>query len=163
MGFRVALALSALGLSLAGPAPARAEEQPVEPYVQSNANAGVQPFTDDSTFLAFHGKAGIDRIVDDTLRRGAADPRTADIFKGADMERLHRTLKEYLCYVLHGPCDYTGRDLKTAHKDQGLQNADFNALIEHMQLAMDREGVPFRAQNRLLAKLAPMQRVVVTR
>ncbi len=53
--------------------------------------------------------------------------------------------------------------MKTSHKDMGLQDADFNALVENLQKAMDQEGVPFRAQNRLLAKLAPMQRSVVTR
>jgi hemoglobin len=79
------------------------------------------------------------------------------------MERLHRTLKEQLVYLLGGKADYTGRDMKAAHKDQGVQQTDFNILVEHMQVAMDHEKVPFRAQNRLLAKLAPMQRDVVVR
>jgi hemoglobin len=38
-----------------------------------------------------------------------------------------------------------------------------NILVEHLQHAMDREGVPFAAQNRFLAKLAPMKRDVVER
>ena len=33
----------------------------------------------------------------------------------------------------------------------------------NLQTAMDGERVPFAAQNRLLAKLAPMQRAVVER
>ena len=45
----------------------------------------------------------------------------------------------------------------------GVLVADFIALVENLQKAMDREGVPFRMQNRLLAKLAPQQRVVVQR
>ena len=36
-------------------------------------------------------------------------------------------------------------------------------LVENLQWAMRREGVPFAAQNRLLAKLAPMKRVIVER
>jgi hemoglobin len=32
-----------------------------------------------------------------------------------------------------------------------------------LQLAMDKQGVPFRAQNKLLAKLAPMHREIITR
>jgi hemoglobin len=35
--------------------------------------------------------------------------------------------------------------------------------VENLQWAMDKEGVAFRAQNRLLAILAPMHRTVVTR
>jgi hemoglobin len=138
-------------------------EVPVDPYVQSNANAGAQPFKDDRLFQAFHGKEGIGRIVDATVDASTKDPRIAEIFKATDLVRLRRTLKEQFCFILGGPCDYTGRDMKTAHKDLGLQNTDFNALVEHLQAAMDQEGVAFRDQNKLLAKLAPMQRDSVER
>jgi hemoglobin len=149
--------------ALAAATPVLAAERPVDPYGVSNDNAGAKPFPDDKLYHAFHEQAGIGRIVDDLVDRSVADPRIADIFKATDLERLRRTLKEQVCYLLAGPCAYTGRDMATAHKDQGVQNADFNALVENLQKAMDKEGVPFRAQNRLLAKLAPMQRSVVTR
>ena len=144
-------------------APAVAAEQPVDPYVQSNANAGAAPFGDGGLLAQFHGAAGVGRIVDDLLDGVTKDPRTAEIFKATDMERLRRTLNEQLVYLLGGKADYTGRDMKTAHKNQGVQQTDFNILVEYLQGAMDHEKVPFRAQNRLLAKLAPMQRDVVVR
>jgi hemoglobin len=112
---------------------------------------------------AFHGREGIDRIVDDMLDRSVADPRIGEIFALTDMVRLRRTLKEQFCYILNGGCDYTGRDMVQSHADLGLQPADMGALVEHLQLAMDAEGVPFHTQNRFLAKLAPMRRDVVTR
>jgi hemoglobin len=34
----------------------------------------------------------------------------------------------------------------------------FNALVEDLQKAMSERGIPFRAQNKLLAKLAPLHR-----
>jgi hemoglobin len=142
---------------------ALAEEKPVDPYTQSNANAGATPFADDRLLQAFHGPAGVGRIVDEMLDGTSKDPRTADIFKAADMERLRRTLKEQFVYILGGKVDYTGRDMRAVHKDQGVQQTDFNILVEYLQAAMDHERVPFRAQNRLLAKLAPMQRDVVER
>lgn len=151
--------LAALSLGL-GAASALAEEKPVDPYEQSNANAGAKPFADDRLYKAFHGQEGIARIVDEMIDATAADPRTAEIFKASDMERLKRTLKEQVCYLLAGPCDYTGRTMKAAHKDQGLQRTDFNILVEHLQAAMRHEGVSFRDQNKLLAKLAPMERDV---
>ena len=49
------------------------------------------------------------------------------------------------------------------HADHGVTIAEFNALVELLQDAMTREGVTFSAQNRLLAKLAPMKRDAVTR
>ena len=138
-------------------------EEPVPTYVMSPANAGATPLEGDANWRAFHGEAGVRRIVEDLLERNQADPRIADIFKGQDLVRLRRTLGEHFCYVLGGGCTYTGRSMKDAHRDMGLQHADMGALVENLQAAMRAEGVAFSAQNRLLAKLAPMKREIVER
>ena len=156
-------ALAAILSSLALAPCAIAAEEPVAPYAVSDANAGTAPVQGDSLYKALHEKAGIDRIVDGLLARNRSDPRISDIFKAADFERLKRVLAEDICYISGGPCHYTGRDMKTAHADMGVQTTDFDALVENLQLAMDKEGVGFHAQNRLLAKLAPMRAQVVTR
>ena len=72
-------------------------------------------------------------------------------------------LKEQFCYLLNGGCGYSGRDMRAGHKNLGIQNADMGALVEDLQAAMRKEGVSFAAQNRFLAKLAPMRRDVVER
>ena len=136
-------------------------EEPVDPYPQSNANAGAVPFTGTAMWHVFHEQAGVARIVDGTVDRLIVDRRVSDIFKSHDIVRLRRTLKEQFCYILNGGCDYTGRDMVAAHKDMGLQTADMGALVEDLQAAMRQEKVGFAAQNRLLAKLAPMKRDVV--
>jgi hemoglobin len=145
------------------PVAAPAAEKPVDPYVQSDSNAGVTPIPGDAVYKAFHGKAGIDRIVHRLIGYHHADPRISDLFHSADDERLERTLAEMVCYVLGGPCHYTGRDMTAAHKDMGVQRYQQNAQIEDLQKAMAEEQVPVWAQNRLLAKLAPLERVTVTR
>lgn len=138
-------------------------EEPVAAYAVSDANAGAEPLADDAVFLAFHGVDGVGRIVDGMLDRSVADPRIADIFAAIDMVRLRRTLKEQFCFILDGGCHYSGRTMAEVHANMGLQPADMGALVEHLQEAMAEEGVPFAAQNRLLAKLAPMRRDIVTR
>jgi hemoglobin len=138
-------------------------EEPVDPYTQSNANAGAAPFAGREMWTAFHGEAGVSRIVEDLVTRLVADPRISDIFKAHDLVRLRRTLKEQFCYILGGGCIYTGRDMVAAHKDLGLQTADMGALVEDLQAAMRKERIGFGAQNRFLAKLAPMKRQAVQR
>lgn len=151
------------GFRIEHPSATHPGEEEVAPYAQSNANAGATPVSGDALWRAFHGQAGVDRIVDDLVDAELADPRVADIFKSHDMVRLRRTLKEQFCYLLNGGCAYSGRDMKASHKDLGLQTTDFNILVEHLQDAMDREKVDFRAQNRLLARLAPMARQTIER
>jgi hemoglobin len=135
----------------------------VLPAMAADGDAGTTPLPNESVYKAFHEQAGIDRVVETLISLSVADPRISDIFKGQDLPHLKQMLDEQFCYILDGPCKYTGKDMKTAHKDMGLQMSDFNALVENLQTAMDKEGVPFHAQNKLLAKLAPMERVVVVR
>lgn len=153
--------LSLLFLLAASPVPTG--EEPVEPYVQSDANAGAQPFGDQKLWHAFGQEQGVRQITNHLVELSVADPRIAEIFKNQDLVRLRRLLFEQFCYILGGGCSYSGRDMKAGHKDLGIQTADMNALIENLQQAMRERHVPFFAQNRLLAKLAPMKRDVVER
>lgn len=149
-------------LTLAQASTAGAQSAP-PPYVVSDANAGTTPIQGDGVYKAFHEEAGIDRVIGALVKLYHQDPRLKDIFAAADDDKLHRLLTEQVCYVIGGPCHYSGRDMAAAHRDMGVQQADFNALVEDLQTAMDQEHVPVWAQNRLLAKLAPMERVIVAR
>ena len=118
---------------------------------------------DDTLFADMGGKAGIDRMVDEVEKIYLADPRIKDIFGESNLERLNAKLKEDFCMVAGGPCAYTGHSMEAAHKGLHLTNANFNALVEDLQSAMDTCNIPFATQNRFLARLAPMQHQVVTR
>ncbi|WP_313792138.1 group I truncated hemoglobin [Novosphingobium cyanobacteriorum] len=131
-------------------------EIPVDPYVQSDANAGASPFTGEGMARAFGGQPGIRRVVDRFVELNTTDPRIKAIFGEHDMVRLRRTLFEQFCLILNAGCHYTGRDMKSSHKGLGSTRADLNALVENLQQAMRENGVGFAAQNRFLSKLAPM-------
>lgn len=160
---KVAAFLLAVAAALQSTPDTPVGEEPVAPYVQSGANAGATPFAGTAMWRAFHEKAGVDRMTDDFVDRLLVDRRIADIFKGQDIVRLRRTLKEQFCYILGGGCTYTGRTMAEGHKNLGVQTADFNALVEDLQAAMRHEKIDFFAQNRFLAKLAPMRRDAVER
>ncbi len=162
MLFAIVLALAAAPQDLPAPHHMPGEEA-VDPYTPSPANAGATPFPGDGMARAFHGQGGIRRIVDRFVASNFADPRIGEIFMNQDKVRLKRTLFEQFCYILNAGCSYTGRDMKSAHKDMGVQQADMNRLVENLQAAMRAENVGFAAQNRFLAKLAPMRRDVVGR
>jgi len=133
----------------------------VDPYPQTNDNAGAKPFSDNNMPTQFGGQDGIRKITNRLVDLSIDDPRISEIFKGQDMVRLRRTLFEQFCYILAAGCDYTGRDMRSAHADMGLERSDLNALVENLQKAMAEQKIPFAAQNRLLAKLAPMERAVL--
>lgn len=110
----------------------------------------------------FGGREGLDRIMDTFMVGMLADAELGPFFVNADQGRVKRQLAEQFCVILGGDCTYSGRDMKTSHAGMGVDRRHFNRLVEVLQDAMKTHGVPFSAQNRLLAKLAPMHREVVT-
>ena len=160
----IALALLAAPQDQAvAPAHAMPGEEAVDPYTVDPANAGATPFAGDGMARAFGGQDGIRRIVDRFVAENFADDRIGEIFTNHDQVRLKRTLFEQFCYIVNAGCAYTGRDMRSGHKDMGVQQGDMNRLVENLQAAMAAERVPFAAQNRFLAKLAPMRGQIVER
>ena len=119
--------------------------------------------SDDALYRALGEKAGIERVIETLLHRSLADPRIADTFEGANFERREEKLVLQICELAGGPCVYDGLSMADSHMGQELTTAHFTALVENLRAAMAAEGVGFRAQNRLLALLAPMHRDVVTK
>ncbi len=116
---------------------------------------------DTAAFDAFGGKAGIDRVAGDLVARMVADARIGAFFKESNPERLQKMLAEQFCAQLSGPCTYSGQTMQQSHARFEIRREHFNRLVELLQEAMIKNDVPFWAQNKLLAKLAPMARDVM--
>ncbi|WP_286874861.1 group I truncated hemoglobin [Idiomarina sp. UBA4520] len=101
-------------------------------------------------------KEGISSIVEEMLYRVGGDERIVHHFDGVDIVRVHKLITEQVCDVVGGPCDYSGDTMKVSHEGMGVTHADFNALVEHLIIAMAKHNIPVSAQNQLLAKLAPV-------
>lgn len=116
-----------------------------------------------SVYQEFGGKEGLVALMNDLMVNLVDDPRTRPFFADADQKHIKAELVDQFCVILGGPCQYTGKSMKESHSKLAIDEAAFNALVEDLQRAMDKRKVPFRAQNKLLAKLAPMHREVITR
>ncbi len=117
----------------------------------------------DALYQAWGQKAGIRAVVDDLWVRLLTDQRTAHFFKDINRERLLTHLTDQLCVESGGPCSYEGDPMGPVHQGLGIGVADFNAMVELLQQSMTAKGIPFAAQNGMLARLAPMHRDIITR
>lgn len=129
----------------------------------AQAQENVKIVDEAGLFQSFGEKAGLVQIMDDFMLNLLKDPRTQPFFANADQQRVKEQLVDQFCYILNGPCEYKGAKMKPMHAALGINREQFNALVEQLQIAMDKHKVPFRAQNKLLAVLAPMHREIVTR
>lgn len=115
-----------------------------------------------SLYTALGEKPGIDRLVGDLVARLVRHPRIGEQFKDTKPAALQEELAEQFCELSGGPCSYQGADMRKVHADMDIDKADFHALVEALQDAMDAQDIAFAQQNRLLALLAPMHRDIIT-
>jgi hemoglobin len=127
------------------------------------AFASVAQAADDSIYVGLGGQQGIKSIVATLIPLIQADARIKESFADSDMKHVGMRLEEQFCMLSGGPCEYKGEPMAETHGGLKVTNAQFNALTEDLQVAMDRNKVPSRIQNKLVAKLAPMQRTIVTK
>ncbi len=116
---------------------------------------------DDSLYQAFGGKPGMAALMDEFHKDLMADKRMQPFFEKTNAAQFKESLGNQLCQVSGGPCQYKGPDMKLAHKEMDINKANFNGLVEVLQKSMDKRGIPFSAQNRMLALLAPMHRDII--
>lgn len=141
----IALAMATLGLAIA---PAMAQS--------------AAPMQNDTLYQALGAKPGLEALMEVFVPALKADSRIGAQFKDTNAKYLQEQLGDQICMVSGGPCAYKGADMKAAHAGMEINKAQFNALVEVLQGAMDARGIPFTTQNQLLARLAPMHRDVIT-
>jgi len=121
------------------------------------------PAAPKSLYDRLGGKDAITVVIDDFVTNVAADKRINARFAKTNIPHLKQMLVEQVCQATGGPCTYTGKSMKLMHDGLNITNAQFNALAEDLQVAMDKNNVSFATQNRFLARLAPMQHDIVTK
>lgn len=116
---------------------------------------------DATLYHALGQRSGIEAIVEDLMYLIVDDTRIAFQFRGLDVNHFHSRLSDQLCELAGGPCRYTGRSMAESHQAMAITETQFNALVENLVLALERNGISTAAQNQLLAQLAPIHGEIV--
>ncbi|MFN2399011.1 MAG: group 1 truncated hemoglobin [Gemmatimonadaceae bacterium] len=107
------------------------------------------------------GKTAITAVVDTFVARVAADSRINKKFARSDIPRVKSMLVDQICMQTGGPCTYSGRSMKEAHRDMKVTEGEFNALVEDLVAALNHFNVPQKEQDELLAALGSMKGDIV--
>jgi hemoglobin len=118
--------------------------------------------TQKTLFDRLGGRAGITAVVDDFVANCAADTRINRFFAetAKDPKRMatfKMHLVDQLCEATGGPCKYTGKNMRDAHRGMGISNADFDALVEDLVKSLTKFKVSAADQKILLGVLGPMR------
>lgn len=119
--------------------------------------AGLGP----NLYQRLGGKEAINAVVKDLLANGMADPRLQPRMSKMDGARCERQLTDLLCEATGGPCKYTGRDMKLAHKGANVTETEWQGFAENLAKTFDRFNVPARERGELLQLVGPMKADIV--
>jgi len=122
------------------------------------------PGLDSDALEQWGGEEGVRNWVESLFYYIMLDNRINHIFREfGNIERqifLNTQLEQM---VLGGAVEYQGASMAAAHADLGITVTQFNAVVEAAYLACERVTVTYEACNQLIAALAPLERVIVTR
>ncbi|MBM3568474.1 MAG: group 1 truncated hemoglobin [Alphaproteobacteria bacterium] len=107
------------------------------------------------------GRTALVAVVDDFTARMAADDRVNKHFAKTDIPKFKAHLVDQLCQVSGGPCQYTGRDMPTAHKGMNVTLAEFDITGGHLAATLDKFNVPMREKNEVLSVAGSLRDQIV--
>ncbi len=99
----------------------------------------------ESLYDRIGGEAAVNAAVDLFYRKVLADDRISHWFESTDMEAQHAKQKAFLTVALGGPNNYSGKDMRDAHAHmvtKGLNDSDFDAVMENLGATLTELGVP---------------------
>ena len=120
----------------------------------------------DRLYEKIGGGPTISKLVQVFYERVQADPRLSLFFPQTDMDMLRARQAMFLTMLVGGSRSFNGRDLTTAHagaRAQGLNDADFDALLAHFEESLLQVGVAWDYIEDMLALLETTRGAVLDR
>ncbi len=137
----------------------------------ADADTDADTDTDDgvSLYEQIGGQPAVSAVVGELLRNVASDPRINWMFANTDINALSMLLQDQICAATGGDCTYTGRSMVETHAGMAITDAQFDALVEDLLVALGTLGVPYSAEldgsetiDPLLVALVGMRADIVT-
>jgi hemoglobin len=109
------------------------------------------------------GKGALTAVVNELWAVVSVDTRINASFAHTKPEVFGGQLVDFLCQASGGPCQYLGRDMKSAHTGMKLSDADFNALAEDTVKVLDKFKVPAAEKKEVMGLLGSLKGDIVNR
>lgn len=117
-----------------------------------------------SLYKRLGGYDAVAAVTDDLIVRLATDKQLSRFFVGLSADskgRLRQHFVEQICAATGGPCVYTGRDMKTAHKGLAITESDWSIAVKHLTDTLDKFQVPAKEKGEVVAIVAGLKNDVV--
>lgn len=118
----------------------------------------------ESLYKRLGGFDAIAAVTDEFITRLATDKELSRFFTGLSNDskgKIRNHIVDQLCMVTGGPCNYTGRDMKTTHTGLGITEKDWGTMLILFIQTLNKFKVPKKEQDELLAIIATTKKDIV--
>jgi len=137
------------------------ESKPPAADTTAETAAAAPVAAEEVLYVRLGGKDAITAVIDDFVANVAADKRINARFANTNIPHLKQMLVEQVCQATGGPCTYTGKSMRDAHKGMKITEAEFNALVEDLTKSLDKFKVGEKEKTELLTALGGMKGDIV--
>jgi len=102
-------------------------------------------------FEKIGGNAAVDAAVDIFYRKVLNDDLVSGHFDSTDMDQQIVKQKSFLTLAFGGPNNYSGKDMRAAHKNMSITEEQFGAIAGHLQATLVELSVPTDLINQVMA------------
>ncbi len=95
-----------------------------------------------SIYEQIGGEKAVGAAVDIFYKKVVTDDRISHFFDSVDMAGQIQKQKSFLTTVFGGPNNYTGKDMREAHKHMNLTEEHFGAVAENLVNTLQELSVP---------------------
>lgn len=107
-----------------------------------------------SLYERLGGAQGIGSIVDDILAHHLVNPIIKARFENiADLEHARQMAVEFFTAGAGGPLQYTGRDMRTAHRGMNISEQEYLAAMDDIMGALAKHDIDEATRKDVLAIL----------
>ncbi|MDB2415328.1 group 1 truncated hemoglobin [Rickettsiales bacterium] len=103
-----------------------------------------------SLFEKLGGRGAVNAAVDIFYKKVLADPVINGLFANVDMNRQIAKQKAFLTYAFGGAPNYSGKNMREAHKHLNLTEEHFNAVAGHLKSTLEDLNVPSDLQDEVM-------------
>lgn len=117
-----------------------------------------------SLYARLGGYDAIAAVTDDFVGRLVADKKLNRFFVGHSTDSLKKIrmhVINQLCEAAGGPCNYTGRDMKSSHQGLGITGEEWDIAAKHLVDTLNKFKVGKAEQDELLSVVSSLKKDIV--
>jgi hemoglobin len=124
----------------------------------------TKSYSQESLYKRLGGYDAIAAVTDDFIGRLVANKDMVKFFTGASDDskvKIRQHIVDFLCNKSGGPCAYTGRSMKDAHKGLKITEKDWTTAAGLLVETLNKFNVPKKETDELLAVVASLKNDIV--